>query len=100
MTLNDFAQMYSSYHEDPRSIKDSMKDVKTLFRVLRDMMVENEKVSISGIGTFDTKVVTVPETTRYIPATGKMGVCKEHRTVRAHFKPCKELKEAIFLAQE
>ena len=58
--------------------------------------MEDEKIQIAGFGTLDAKIVDVPETTRYNPATGQKETFKEHKTVRAHFKPAKEFKEQIF----
>ena len=100
MRFIDLVHEYRRHHWYERKHLDSVDDIKAILSILRDELIQKGKVTISGIGTFEAQIVTVPEQTRYIPATGKKEVCPEHRKVRAHFKPCKALKEAIFLAQE
>lgn len=94
MTIHDFIEKYM-HRVDLRTKKAAVEEVKAFIETLKEYLIDEERVQLFGFGTLDAKVVEVPAGERYNPATGKKEKFKKHKVVRAHFRPCKELKEFI-----
>src|SRR5689334_12368070 len=65
--------------------------LKTIFSILGDALINQEKILIPGFGSFSTKVR--PERTGRNPTTGKKLLIPE--TVVVTFKPASQLKQAV-----
>ena len=94
MTIYDFVEKYM-HRVDLRTKTAAVEEVKAFIETLKEYLIDEERVQLFGFGTLDAKVVEVPAGERYNPATGKKEKFKKHKVVRAHFRPCKELKEFI-----
>ncbi len=99
MTINDFAEMYM-HHVDLRTKKAAVEEVKAFITAFKEALLNEERLQLATLGTFDMKIFDVPAGERYNPVKGEKEKYKKHRTIRAHFKPSKELKEQFFLTQD
>lgn len=71
--------------------KDAEKMVEVVFGTLSDLLVQGEKVSLSGFGVFDTRTRSA-RTCRNIHTGQPIAVAEARVPV---FKPAKRLKERV-----
>ena len=64
----------------------------SLFTVMRETLIEGNRIEVRGFGVLETKN-TKPKPAARNPRTGEVVYVPARR--KAHFKPGKELKEAL-----
>lgn len=98
-SYNDLVRAYQAWRQDYNPQKVTLKQARDeadcFIEALKSVLRDFDAVTLYGFGTLDAKVVIVPAGERYNPATGKKEKFKKHKTVRAHFRPYKNLKETI-----
>ena len=71
--------------------------VNSLFNIVREQLIEGNRIEVRGFGVLDTKA-TKPKPAARNPKTGEVIYVPAKR--KTHFKPGKELKEALHRAQD
>ena len=70
--------------------------VDSLFTAMREQLIEGNRIEVRGFGVLDVKD-TKPKPAARNPRTGEIVYVPARR--KTHFKPGKELKEALHRAQ-
>ncbi len=70
--------------------------VDSLFEAMRETLIEGNRIEVRGFGVLDVKD-TKPKPAARNPRTGEIVYVPARR--KTHFKPGKELKEALHRAQ-
>ena len=66
--------------------------VNSLFNIVREQLIEGNRIEVRGFGVLDTKA-TKPKPAARNPRTGEIVYVPARR--KTHFKPGKELKSAL-----
>ena len=69
----------------------------SLFEIMRETLIEGNRIEVRGFGVLDTKA-TKPKPAARNPRTGEVVYVPARR--KTHFKPGKELKEALHKVEE
>ena len=69
----------------------------SLFEIMRETLIEGNRIEVRGFGVLETKA-TKPKPAARNPRTGEVVYVPARR--KTHFKPGKELKEALHKVEE
>ena len=75
----------------------ALEMVNSLFQVMREQLVEGNRIEIRGFGVLETKE-TKPKPAARNPRTGELVYVPARR--KTHFRPGKRLKEALHEVRE
>ena len=95
ITKKDLARAIAKATGTKNNLAPQMAD--SLFTEMREELIEGNRIEVRGFGVLDTKA-TKPKPAARNPKTGEVIYVPAKR--KTHFKPGKELKEALHRAQD
>ena len=95
ITKKELALLVSEHASCKKNVAAKMVD--SLFSVMRDSLIEGNRIEIRGFGVFQVKD-TRPKPAARNPRTGEIIYVPARR--KTHFKPGRLLKEALHQARE